>query len=487
MVRSNPMFRLRRTLYAAGLTAIATTLGACTLPGGLLGPPTVGTLLQNDPNARLLSLGSSGNVDVPLTSGLGALMAFDSQNSTPGRMTVAIQPRAFELRLRQSEAHLRTLRARRYRVAAYPQVALGTRQSFWVIANDSSQQVQEQPITATAAYVGAHCYVFVDDQLGPGALGQSIAQMGQTFDQQIFPTDAGLFGAPLATGVNGDPRITLLVTPVVGNYGRDTTIGYFTARDLFPPAADPSDPLLKHSNQRLMLYISSSVVQDGDPTDYLGTIAHEFQHLINASQRLFANPPAQTEDTWLDEGLAMYAMEANGYGLRGGGSVVFDHVAAFEAQPAAYSLTNWDLDPDQDAYGAAYLFTTYLADHFGPGILRELVRGPQTGIANVQARLVARGTTFSQVFANWCAANMLDHTGASADPRFNYTSLNMLGSYGGEALTGVALSPVSLPNTGQLTMLPYSAQYFYVPRGQTGDFSFSLGGVGPYDGWVLVP
>ncbi|HEY9720638.1 MAG TPA: hypothetical protein V6D47_01410 [Oscillatoriaceae cyanobacterium] len=481
------MPRSFRTLFAASLTAIATALAGCPFPTGALGPPTVGTLLQSDPNAHLLGLAGNGSVDIPLINGLGALVAFVSQNSNPGQLTVGIRPRNFELRLRRMESHLRTLKASRYRLAAVPQVAVGTRQSFWVIADDNSSQDQEQAITATAAYVGSHCYVFVDNQLNAGGIASRIADMGRTFDQKIFPTDAGLFGAPLATGVNGDPRITLLVTPVVGNYGRDTTIGYFTARDLYPPSADPGDPLLKHSNQRLMLYISSSVVSDGEPTDYLGTIAHEFQHLINASQRLFGNPPAQTEDTWLDEGLAMYAMEANGYGLKGGGSVVFDHVAAFEAQPASYSLTNWDVDPDQDAYGAAYLFTTYLADRFTPAILHELVRGPQTGVANVQARLAERGMSFSQVFADWCAANMLDHTGASTDPRYNYRSLSLLGTYGGQSLSGVALSPVSVPNTGRLTMLPYSAQYFYVPRGQNGDFAFSLAGGGQFGGWVLVP
>ena len=50
----------------------------------------------------------------------------------------------------------------------------------------------------------------------------------------------------------------------------------------------------------------------------LGTIAHEFEHLINAGRRLYVNTTAvANEETWLDEGLAHTAEELLYYRISG--------------------------------------------------------------------------------------------------------------------------------------------------------------------------
>lgn len=496
------------------LTLAAFALAGCLFPTGLGAPQdtSVGALLANNASGRLVSLksGASG-VSVPFSANRSAFFTINAQTRNSGSVQVAItqtgsayktaslsEPaltgaggaESFEPRLRGWEAPMRALKpAPRYRTAQTGGYALGAEERFWVIADMERAVPGEVQVTAKAAYVGEHCYVFVDDKLDAGALAAKIQLMGQAFDTQIFPTNSRLFGSPVASGVNGDARITLLVSPAVGNYGEDTTIGYFTVRDLFKPEDDPSLPLLKRSNQRLMLYMSSYVVSRGQAPDYLGTIAHEFEHLINASQRLFATGAKNTEDVWLDEGLAMYAMEANGYGLGGSGGVVYSHVAAYQASPERYSLTNWKLNPDESAYGAVYLYTTYLVDRFGEDILKQLITSPAVGVANVQGVLGTHDTSFEQVFEEWTAANMFDHTGVSDDPRFNYKSINMLGTYGGRRLRGLTLSPVRVPNVGQLDFKPYSARYYYVPRPTPGEFSLSLTAEEPqrFGGWVITP
>lgn len=506
-----PVWKSRQPIL---LTLAAFSLAGCLFPGGIGAPQdtSVGALLANNASGRLVNLKSgAGGVSVPFTANRSAFFTINAQTRNSGTVQVAItqtgsayktaslrepaaaegSPRApFEPRLRDWEAPMRALKpAPRYRTAQTGGYALGDEERFWVIADMERETPSEVQVSATAAYVGAHCYVFVDDKLDAGAMAAKVALMGKAFDEQIFPTNSRLFGSPVASGVNGDPRITLLVSPAVGNYGEDTTIGYFTVRDLFKPEDAPTLPLLKRSNQRLMLYMSSEVVSRGQAPDYLGTIAHEFEHLINASQRLFATGAKNTEDVWLDEGLAMYAMEANGYGLGGSGSVVFSHVAAYQAGPERYSLTNWKLNPDESAYGAAYLYTTYLVDRFGEGALKQLITSQAVGVANLQGVLGTHGTTFEQVFEEWTAANMFDHTGVTDDPRFNYKSINMLGTYGGRRLRGLTLSPVRVPNTGTLDFKPYSARYYYVPRPTPGDFSLSLTAEEPqrFGGWVITP
>lgn len=491
-------------LLLPALAALTTV--ACTLPTGSLGPAhvTVSSLLSGSGAMRLTDLkAGDGEVTVPLSGDHAAFLSFHSRQAGTDSLAVNIQRSAyqvqsleapsadapFEQRLRDLERKLPP-REPSYQLQAATGYAEGDQERFWVIENVSDGELTETEITARARYVGEHCYVFVDEELAAGAMDERIAMIGKTFDEQIFPTNARLFGQPLASGVNGDSRITLLISPAVGSYGQDSTIGYFTLRDLYTPESAPEVPLLERSNRRLMLYISSMVVGRGQPADYLGTIAHELQHLINASQRLFrASGPARPEDLWLDEGLAMYAMEANGYGLGGSGSVVFNHVLAYQLNPGAYSLTDWRLNPEESAYGAVYLFTSYLADRFGEDLLKELVSASDRGVANVEAALAERGATFAKVFSDWTAATMLDDTGLTSDARYQYRRLNMLGRYGDRQLRGVRLSPVTLPNTGALSFKPYSAHYYYVPRGSGGTYRFSLSGEAgqAFGGLVVAP
>jgi hypothetical protein len=484
----------------AWLSATVLVAGGCWAPGEIRPTTdlTVASLLSGSTSAQLTDIPPGREVEVPLGPNREAFLVINSQQLASEKMTLSVsagralqapgftlrppapigQP-AFETRLHAAEAALRQAPPPAARhVAAVPQYQPGSRESFWVIADLQDGQATEIQVPAHAAYVGSHCYVFVDDQATDDALPDRIAQIGQTFDAKIFPTDTKLFGEALATGVNGDPKVTLLISPVVGNYGKDTTIGYFTLRDLFAPGADPTNPLLKHSNQRLMLYVSPYVVARGQAADYLGTIAHECEHLINASQKLFrrAGGPPQTEDLWLDESLAMYAMEANGYGLAGSGSVVFNHVAAYLNNPGAYSLVDWSNNPQQSGYGPGYLFATYLADRFGEGVLHDLVVSPQVGLANLNGRLAAHATTFRQVFTEWTAANLLDGTNLTADPRYNYRNLDMLGAYGGHRLRGLHLDPVKVPVVGSLPFRPYSAQYLFLPPADGTSLRFTLQG-----------
>ena len=53
-------------------------------------------------------------------------------------------------------------------------------------------------------------------------------------------------------------------------------------------------------------------------SEVYGTLAHEYQHLINASRRMYVNTAATDfEETWLDEGLAHEAEELLFYRVSG--------------------------------------------------------------------------------------------------------------------------------------------------------------------------
>jgi hypothetical protein len=156
--------------------------------------------------------------------------------------------------------------------------------------------------------------------------------------------------------------------------------------------------------------------------------------------------------------------------------VVYNHVAAYLAAPGTYSLVDWSNNPQQSGYGPGYLFATYLADRFGEALLRDLVLSPQVGLANLNGRLATHATSFRQVFTEWTAANLLDGTNLTADPRYNYRNLDLLGAYGGRRLRGLRLDPVRVPTVGSLPFRPYSAQYLFVPPGDGTSLRLTLRG-----------
>ena len=71
-------------------------------------------------------------------------------------------------------------------------------------------------------------------------------------------------------------------------------------------AADPQGTI--NGNARSKTYVSDATI---------GTLAHEFQHLINSSRRLYVNNANTFETVWLDEGLAHIAEELNFYTASG--------------------------------------------------------------------------------------------------------------------------------------------------------------------------
>ena len=104
--------------------------------------------------------------------------------------------------------------------------------------------------------------------------------------------------------------------------------GFFFSRDLFPKTATAGVDACATSNVAEMFYLlvpdpDGVVNQNVRSTDFVrtvtaGILAHEFQHLINASRHLYVNTGNSTfEESFLDEGLAHMAEELAFYRASG--------------------------------------------------------------------------------------------------------------------------------------------------------------------------
>lgn len=363
--------------------------------------------------------------------------------------------------------------------------ALGSRLPFNVVTRFAEPDNVETTITGVVKAIGTHVVVVVDEALlqeagAKASLDARVGEMVQTFDEVIYPLNTQTFGSEPKPGVDGVEPIFLLISPAVGDYGKDSTLGYFAQRDCFPARGD-GPKAIQRSNAKEMIYVSSRIVLEGAPDDYLGTVAHEFQHMINFNQKVLVGRNRVSEDLWIDEGMAMYAIEATGYGLFGGGAVLGAHVKAFQADPGGYSLTEWEGNPEGSGYGAVYLLMVYLADRFGPTIIREIVTSSTLGMSNLDQVLAKRGTTFARVFHDWAAANAIEGLGVEPEARHAYKNLRMRGVNGATRLRGFATQSVKPPVRWPVSLRPYSFSLLETPT--LGLPTFSWAGVsGPGQG-----
>lgn len=175
--------------------------------------------------------------------------------------------------------------------------------------------------------------IVVNDTLNPtgGFTSADFQSVADAFDNLVYPTDTQNFGEP--TDIDGNGRVILLFTRAVNELtpASNTTSfigGFFYNRDIFPKVATARVGACATSNFAEMFYLLTP-----DPTGSInshqfsasfvksitiGTVAHEFQHLINASRHVYVNTLDDVFETvFLDEGLAHEAEELTFYAASG--------------------------------------------------------------------------------------------------------------------------------------------------------------------------
>ncbi|MBN1680012.1 MAG: immune inhibitor A [Anaerolineae bacterium] len=225
------------------------------------------------------------------------------------------------------------------------------------------------------------------------------------FEEHIWPLNNSIYGDEWNPGIDGDSRIHIISQIVIGS----GIYGAFDPEDQCPRSLCPD------SNQREIIYLSLDEAPLGSP-EYLTTLAHEHQHLIQ--YHVDGN-----ERRWFNEGLSQLAEHLNGFHPRyvGAGNLV-----AFLSTPD-HRLDGWSFDFDIGRYyGASYLFMVYLYERLGLDFIRAVAANDYDGLASVQQTLKAEGYALSvdDVFADWIIANLLDDP-LAGDGRYYYQTLDL--------------------------------------------------------------
>jgi hypothetical protein len=390
----------------------------------------------------------------PSNSVVSASIASAAQGSDLGAMQIKFETRLRTLERRQlrlpdaQHAYRDRIAQRQTRLSLSVAIpAIGDQTTFRVPGQDSAC-TKFTTITAAVTYVNEKVIIYNDVVSPPnGFTATDYQQIGDEFRDLIYPTDVSYFGTPLDQDNNG--RVIILYTPQVNKLTPPNNAsfvgGFFFAGDLFPTTAPAGQFACPQSNQAELFYVlapdpdgvfnnkrTTATVRQGTR----GTIAHEFQHMINASNRIRSPIDQPLEDVWLDEALAHFAEDAVGRAVRGigeaedagftrtfGGSAddfnafFFQNFARYRLyllNPGPLAPTSSLADSSLAVRGAAWSLLHYTADQYAPGgdikaYTLKLAGGPDVGVTNLTKN--AGNVDFQTLITGWMIANYADDGG----------------------------------------------------------------------------
>lgn len=315
--------------------------------------------------------------------------------------------------------------------------------------------------TGHVAAVSKYAIVIADNANPSGGFTTAeYGELARTFDTLIYPVITANFGEP--ADMDGNGRVIIFYTRAVNEMTPAGSTGYvggfFFARDLFPKTNTQGLQGCQGSNEAELFYMmvpdpNGSV--NGNPRGKenvrritLGTIAHEFQHLINGSRRLYLNSAHDWEESWLNEGLSHIAEELMFYqasGLQPRQNIDLDRLRSIPAGQAvdafnAYQISNFGRlsiffeeselssgysdDAELADRGAAWHYLRYIADRASLAdrdLWFRLVNSTISGFDNLKQVV---GLDPRRLYRDWAITSYTDDLVATKDSAFQQPSWN---------------------------------------------------------------
>ena len=217
-------------------------------------------------------------------------------------------------------------------------------------------------------------------------------------------------------------------------------VGYFSR--VHNLLRQPDHPLFQHSLERLAFFMDSPwlatasgktwEVTDGRPEGWLGTLAHEFQHMIHYYQKPVLRNT--TSETWLNEAASEVAEDlvADKMMIDGPRAVAYDDPTAGDPGIRGGRIPQYNLYNDIQVttwdgylanYSMVYALGAYLARNYGGAALfGDIVQSDRAGVGAVEGAVHNQGhdESFLELLTNWGSATLLsDNAGAPAPYRYN--------------------------------------------------------------------
>ena len=377
---------------------------------------------------------------------------------------------------------------------------------------------------AKVVAIGAQSIVLADTVNPTGGFTTTDYQrFAARFDTLVYPLDVANFGAP--ADIDQNRKIILLFTTAVNELTpRNSTsyvAGFFFNRDLFPTVGTPTLQGCPGSNYAELFYLLAP-----DPTGVVNgnvrrtsfvdsvttsVLAHEFQHLINASRRLYVTQGVEEfEVTWLNEGLShiaeelLFLHEANlaprqnldTIRIRSTNTIRLAFNTDMASNAARYRMflekptenSPFRDDDSLETRGATYDLLRYLADRKGgtdAATWQALVNTARTGLANLSAVF---GTDIASKVRDWNVSHYTDDVVPGVSAEFTQPSWHWHSIFKALAGTGKAYpldAPTLTGGAASGSLIGGAAAYYRFSIPANTSASITLSAPGPIDARVV--
>jgi uncharacterized protein YjdB len=365
--------------------------------------------------------------------------------------------------------------------------SVNSTKSFWVESTyGSGTWVQK---TATLKAQGTYGNIWVMNDLTSYTVAQA-QEMAAKFDL-IYPAETSLLGYEFGGGPSGDggwdgdKRIQILVYDI-GYNPSGTTLGYFWAKDMRIDVG-----FGQRSNAAEMFYLN------GNPSVFSGfgaealysTLVHEFQHMINFSQKSLKH--LLSSDTWYNEMLSMMAEDVISPLINITSSharhPIKSRIPTFLNNYYLAGITEWGTSGNTlDSYSIAYAFGSYLLRNYGgASLLKEILANNSVNTASITAALrtvAGGGLSFEEALRRFGEAMLYSGSFPADVQSFDKTVAKTIGGYtytaaGFNVWTGFgSTKPKTFGVNEQVNMRPYSLTVHQDSgwKSKSGSFSVTL-------------
>ena len=346
------------------------------------------------------------------------------------------------------------------------------------------------PVRARVVYVGTRSVVYEDvGNSQAGTMDAEYRQVGQEFDDVMFPILQRNFGEPLAMDqqLDRDGRIGMIFSKVI-NDSMPNVLGFVTSCNFYPR----SDAAFAASNEMELFYARAPRQGEGAAAwrySLRSTTIHEVKHITAFGEKIAraAGGIPNYEDSWLEESTArvseeLFARTFSAATWRGntGYNGVGCELTRCDDRPFSMAK-HWttlhlfyrnvgDLSPfagsnDFNAtfYASGWSLVRWALDQYGgtdeARFLRDLTLEPTlTGVANIAART---GRPPAEMLADWGLAMYVDDAPGLTPlrPQLSLPSWN-----GRDILRGLnAFNATSYPGAFPLAVRPVTFGEFQSP------------------------
>jgi len=311
--------------------------------------------------------------------------------------------------------------------------------------------------TAVLEFTGTNIVIYQskDAPAAPGGFTTAeMAAFGSVFDQTLYPIDANAFAPP--SDIDGNGHEIVLISPKVNSLVTNAecqssgyVAGFFFPDDLIPGSPGSNSGEIYYSlAPDPSGHFSCAHTKDDVESITGGTFLHETLHMINFSEKVLVHGLGDTEEEWLDEGMAHIAEEMGSLHYealypppsgRTNPNQLFPDSAEGYISGDLFNFYSFLLSPNTNTVtiqiengsslgdsGGEWLFLRWLGDQMGSPIYGNIVRSALTGQSNLETQAgEPLATLLGEASLAFYSDSLLGVPRTEIAPAYRYTSRNL--------------------------------------------------------------